>query len=209
MNYRNTSEYPDDWARAVVDWIANRFELGEFGIHIRNTSRSGHGRAWWGQRRTTCSISRRSWRRDWTYSTISWAKEYKVESALEAFVFLVAHELHHLSREARRWRDELQDTKAHWRQSFEQRTDRRAWETVLAYRDEARAFLKLYKSRLRRKRLVEQRACAAKSEKRTPGFRLAHAEKMQAVWERKARLAANRAKKWRTRANRIRARVTT
>lgn len=207
-SWKNTSDFPDAWAQPICEWIAKRLQIptGTKEIVVRNTSRGGHGHA--GGRRVFCAVSRRKWRKNWTYSTYPWAKKYMVNNPLEAFVFLAGHELSHVSPEGRRvWNAASISGRHDWRAGMEQRTDAVAWAIVEAYRLEHRGFLRLYASRLRREHKKQKQVRVEKSVKQSPEFRLSRAELLAAAWQAKAERAARAAKKWTVKANRIRAAI--
>lgn len=205
-NWRNTSEFPDAWARPVCEWLASRWGLraGSVSIWIRGSSRGGSGHAL-GKSRVVCTIARRGkWRRNWAYHGMRHDNQYIARTPLESFVFLAAHELHHCSAESVQWTRDLQARGGRWRQSMEFQTQRRANEAMLDFRVEAKTFLRAYRKSLAKNRRKVSQIVKAKAVKDSPEFRADAAEKKSELWLAKARKAERMARKWQSKANRIR-----
>lgn len=204
-HWKNTSEFPDAWARPVCDWIASKLDIpdGSKEVIVRNTSRGGHGHA--GGRRVVCSIQRRKFRRDWKYVGMAHDNPYKTDTALESFVFLAAHELYHVCPAGRSMYREQKAKGGHWRQAMEFRTQRAAWEVLLAYRAERTRFLTLYRKALRRERDKGERMKIVKAAKNTPEHRLHVAEKHLVKWSKRMEQAERMVRKWKAKVNRTRA----
>ena len=95
--WKNTSEFPDTWAKATVEWLCEFYGVPAVYITIWDAKkRRGSGRAFLTMNRVHLSISRRNYRRDWKYWNIYWDVPRTARSACEAFVFLAAHEIAHI-----------------------------------------------------------------------------------------------------------------
>lgn len=162
--WKNTSEFPDGWARRIVEWLCVHFEIRHrFTLEIQNAkTRSGSGRyqeehfvedgdpnrAW---KEITFVLPRvflrirrdpKKFRKDWKYRGIAWDRDYRARTSTEAFVFIAAHELAHHSIEGRVAKHECQETsgetgKADWRKRMEVRTNALANRALEEYRSKA------------------------------------------------------------------------
>ena len=98
-SWKNTSLYPNDWAKPTVNWICA--VLGVTGAHyeIRNRCKHGSGIAFFREKKIRCRLSRKNFKKEWRYNNQLWDKSRIVKNGLEAFVFLLAHETAHISQE--------------------------------------------------------------------------------------------------------------
>lgn len=201
-SWSNSSHYPDAWARPTVEWLCEFYEVITLGIKIRNTiSVRGCGRAWLDSRRVSIRLSRRNYRDNWSYIGIYWDKPRPVYNALEAFVFLTAHEIAHVSTEGQAIFDSCRREsrlpgKRDWRKRMEVRIQDMAQRALDKYRESERVFLlREYAKSIRRER-AGVRARKVKVEKsRSAEGRISRLEKRVEAWESKRRRAENAIRK--------------
>jgi hypothetical protein len=202
-SWKNTSDFPDAWARPVCEWLCERFQVSGITVKIRG-GKTGAGSGNACGSRIVLTIARRGFRRNWKYTGIRHDNQYEARTALEAFVFLAAHEIHHTSPEGRKMYRDLSAAGGHWVQSFEFRTQRCAGEALAAFRSERTRFIKLYRKALARERRKAIRKRIVSVERDSPEFRLRAAEKKADEWAARAEKAKHMAHKWAVKANRIR-----
>lgn len=200
----NSSHYPDRWARLTVEWLCEFYGVQGVAVKIRNTeTKQGCGRAYLNARRVTMRLSRRRYRENWNYFSIYWDKPRPVSNALEAFVFLAAHEIAHISDEGQDiynscYRERTIRGKRDWRNRMEVRIQDMAQRALDKYRAGDRVFLlRAYADARRRERAVVRAREDRRAAARDPDERLRRLEKRIAAWESKRLRAENAIRKLR------------
>ena len=197
-SWRNSSEYQDAWARPCIAWLCRRLDVRSAHVQITNTRpRGGNGRAWLCANRVLLRLNRRHPRLEWQYSTMSWDRSRPVSGTLEAFVFLAAHELAHISPEGKHLYSTCEAQRhtpgrGHWRQRMEYATQSIATRLLGEYRDGGRdELLREY-----RKATAKAKAKAkARPPQPTADQRLTRIAELALAWERRRTRAENAIKK--------------
>lgn len=209
MRIVNKSEWPDLFVGPVLKWIWQR--LGrkdawvttfQFTVRAPSPTRDVHGRA--GRATGFMRIGRRakSFRHLQRDRRFAWAPEYPVDTAMEAFVFLAAHELRHGHV----------DNHALWStgraQGAEHDANHWAWQTLEAWKLEWPAMRRaiMASARADRARVAERaaKAAAVKAAKNSPEAKLAKVLAAAKAWATKQKRAANALKKLRRRESALR-----
>lgn len=192
----NRSGWPDWFVKPVARWIAARagidraYQLNLVGT--RDTRRLA-GRAWGHCSRVR--VHRRfSPHGGWPYTTkywkYKWSFTYQLHNRLEAFVDIVAHEMFHATGgHPSKFRKDGRTDVA----SMEMACERFSKATVEAFRVEWPALRAKCIAELRRDRDRRKAKVIAKSD---PTPKLDRAAKNLANWQRKAKLAATKIKKY-------------
>lgn len=193
--WKNTSHYPDAWAMAAVEWLCEFYKVNSVAVTITDApNRRGSGRAFLESRRVHLSISRANYREDWKYWNLHWDKPRFVRSDTEAFIFLAAHEIAHISPEGRDVWNRCERAKhlpnmGAWRKRMEFAIQDMAQRALDAYRDEAwKCILRVYAGERRGARAKRKRA----DQSRSVEARLARMRSRLDAWKSK-RLRAERA----------------
>lgn len=203
--WKNTSEFPDEWAKPVVEWLCSRLNVPSIWIKVRGSKvNGGSGRAWVFNAKVSMTISRRKWRKEWQYSRHSWdngGKSRPVASALEAFVFLAAHEVAHISPEGQRiYRTCMAESKERFKRDWVKRMEAKIQDMAQGlleeYRDEKRIeFLRTYAKTVRKVAMKQRKVVEKKEKASTVDARIERIDRLVAGWERKARRAENAIRK--------------
>jgi len=203
-HWKNTSEFPDAWARPCVEWLLSRCEwhgLPPF-IQIQRGIQTGaSGRAY--RSHVFVRIRRRSPRRSFRETRFKWdGQPHEVRNAAEAFVWILGHELHHASPLGQ------QEVRTLAHSSYEYRANLAGDRAVEEYRAGAGAKLRhAYASTLRRTRVRDARRVAAAQAREArdsaPETRVAKLREQAARWQTKAKRAATALAKIRRRISAI------
>lgn len=182
--WKNTSDYPDWFALPCLTWIMQ--EAGrdrQLAVEIRKGDEiSGSGRAW--VSRIFLRVRRRDPRTNWNYRGIRHDTGRETRGAIEAFVFLAAHEVIHTTAEGREWIRTLPHA------SMEFRTQSAAMRILEAWRERGRAeVMRKAKSMLKRERQKKATAERRKATAKAPETRLAALVERQKQWQSKAKRA--------------------
>jgi hypothetical protein len=200
MKIENKSQWPDLWVEPVLRWIWKRLNRKDaraaayvFTVRAPSPTRDVHGRA--GRIKGFMRLGRRakSFRHLQRDRRFAWAPEYPVDGALEAFVFLAAHELRHGHV----------DNHALWstgrNQGAEHDANHWAAETLAAFKLEWPAMRARIMADARRARIEAamraERERQRKAAKNAPETKLAHVLALKKTWQTKAKLAATKLKK--------------
>lgn len=202
--WKNTSEFPDTWAKATVEWLCEFYGVPAVYITIWDAKkRRGSGRAFLTMNRVHLSISRRNYRRDWKYWNIYWDVPRTARSACEAFVFLAAHEIAHISHEGKEvyrtcQQESNQPNKRDWRNRMECRIQDMAQRALDAYRAGAfKCLLAHHVAAIKRSKSAEVAKEERKKKRSTAESRLLALESRVEAWDAKKRRAENAIKKLR------------
>jgi len=200
--WKNTSEFPDSWARPTIEWLCELYRVPAVGVKIWNAKkRRGSGCANLDSNEIHLSISRRKYRRDWKYWSIYWDRQRTANSACEAFVFLAAHEVAHISYEGKRiWKTCQEERviagKNDWRKRMEMKIQDMAQNALNAYRAGVRKCLLAHHIALvRRTRAVDRAKVEKKRWGKTPEARVLSLKARIEAWDSKRRRAENAIKK--------------
>lgn len=205
----NRSAWPDWFVRPLVEWVADRAGITwDYAITLKSAVRPEY---WRGMNygRCACNLTchRRNTRAKHKDHRFKWSPTYDLKPGIEMLVYLMAHEMFHstgghprhfLLPGGRTNRD-LMEFKCN---EFGAAAAKAFWEWWPGQR--VRAMAKMRRAR-QRQAVAADRSERRDQERAAPDARIAKAEAMAVAWERKARLATNRAKKWRRRAGAIRA----
>lgn len=200
MKIENKSQWPDLWVQPVLRWIWKRLNRKDaraatyvFTVRAPSPTRDVHGRA--GRITGFMRLGRRakSFKHLQRDRRFAWAPEYPVEGALEAFVFLAAHELRHGHA----------DNHALWstgrNQGAEHDANHWAAETLAAFKLEWPAIRARIMADARARRVEAamraERERQRKAAKNAPETKLAHVLALKKAWQTKAKLAATKLKK--------------
>lgn len=204
--WKNTSAYPDEWARPCVEWLCEYFNVRTLRVKIvKGYSGAGSGRAFLGSNDIFMRVNRRNYRANWSYTGISWDTSRLVHNSLEAFVFLAAHEIAHLSKEGREIYDNCLANRSmaghnDWRKRMESRIQDMAQNALQEYRNAVRGRLLIaYDKSLRKARNKSMSAAVRQMRAKSPEARLSRLEERLAAWEAKKRRADAAIKKLRRR----------
>jgi hypothetical protein len=195
----NKSQWQDLWVETVVRWIWRRLNRRDpraaayvFTVRAPSETRDVHGRA--GRVNGFMRLGRRakSFRHLQRDRRFAWAPEYPVDGALEAFVFLAAHELRHGHV----------DNHALWStgraQGAEHDANHWAAETLAAFKLEWPAIRAAMLATARNARADAKAKAAREAErkaaKNSPETKLARVLELKAQWQTKAKRAANKLK---------------
>lgn len=210
MEIINKSQWPDAFVSVVSRWLWKRLGRTDphaakyvFTFRAPSPERDVHGRA--GRSKGFMRLGRRTkgaakgLRKDWRFA---WAPEYPINGMLEAFVFLLAHELRHGHP----------DNYALWstgrRQGGEHDANHWAWEQVEVFREVWPLIRReiLTARRLTRQRVREQKLREAEKRlaKNAPETKLARVLELRKQWERKCKLAQTKLKKLKRRESALR-----
>ena len=202
--WKNTSEFPDSWAKAAVEWLCEFYSVPAVSITIWDAKkRRGSGRAFLTMNRVHLSISRRNYRRDWKYWNIYWDVPRTADSACEAFLFLAAHEIAHISYEGKSvyrlcQQERSLPNKRDWRNRMECRIQDMAQSALDAYRAGAyRCLFAHHTSVIRREAAAKAAKTAKKQRAGTAEARVLALESRVEAWDAKKRRAENAMKKLR------------
>lgn len=200
LTITNKSQWPDLWVGTVLRWIWKRLDRRDtraasyrFTVRAPSPTRDVHGRA--GRVEGFMRLGRRakSFKHLQRDHRFAWAPEYPVDGALEAFVFLAAHELRHGHV----------DNHALWStgrvQGAEHDANHWAAETLAAFKLEWPAIRAAMLASGRKAR-ADAKARAAKEQERkaaknAPETKLARVLDLKKAWQTKAKLAATKLKK--------------
>jgi len=209
LTITNRSAWPDWFMRPLCEWVAERAGITwDYKWLQRSTSlprnyggRGGRrsGRAWYSRRR--CPPITADHR-------FQWSGKFSMMPGLPSLVFLIAHEMYHATgghpdKFSARTNAGLGGTRIN-RASMEERCNRFGRATAAAFVEEWWPMMKprllesLRRARARRHAKAE-RERAASAHRSSPDVRIADAERKLAEWERRVRLAENRAAKYRRR----------
>lgn len=193
MELRNTSRWPSVFIRHLMRWLCKTLDHPTpktLGVVVRDSAKqhvTGHA---WGRHRITASARRHGIRRQWLErdSRFHYAAEYPLRSDLEAFVFLMAHELRHLNPD---------NSRGLTRQGYEQDANHAAGKAIEAFRSggwrEIRAaMLAEVRGERAKTRAAEQRHAAKVAERKSPEYRLANVQAKRARLERKVKALLSR-----------------
>lgn len=193
----NRSKWPEWFVRPVCRWIASRAEIKwEYTLTLVGCSDRSMLAGRGARRRSRVRIHRRfkpsgGWPYMTKYWRYKWSRQYALHNRIEAFVDIVAHEMYHATggHPDRFTRNGRCDD-----QSMEMACERFAEATVEAFRLEWASRLKpAAKAALRASRA---KAKAIKKSRSDPSPKLTAAQKKLIEWQRRAKAAANRVKKY-------------
>lgn len=189
VDWKNTSKFPDLWAKPAIQWLCEHFGVDHIRVAIHDApKRRGSGRAWLDVNRIHLSLSRRNYRENWKYFDIAWDKSRPVNGTTEAFVFLAAHEIAHISREGKRVYQSCHSDYVHrrmggWRKKMERQIQEMAQTALDAYRAHGcKVLMGLYAKELRRGAARRSRAKSSAKEKTTAAYRLTAIERRIGAW---------------------------
>lgn len=203
----NRSNWPDYFVREVAEWVRARVGIDwPYHFYLKRAVRPDYwrGRAY-GSVEANMSIDRRCPCRETKDRRFKWAPVHKFNSALDVFVYLMAHEMHHATKENKAWFKPKTPGGRRREAEAEYRTGQYAMQTVEAFRAEWPAIRGRLLKRLRaersraekrfnleavRKELAKDNSNAAKQGHAIAKMdewhdRMQHADRMYRKWKRK------------------------
>lgn len=187
QHWKNTSDFPDAWAKPTIEWLIRRANAPtNQRIEIRRgVEISGSGRATIGGGRIFLRIRRTSHRECWKDHRYSWDPARPAMTPFESFVFLAAHEIHHTTS---RGADQYETMT---RSSYEFRCNEAGTAAVKEFRETMRPkLLALYVKSLRREKAKErtarERLSFAKARAADPSFKVEKLRERRDEWQKKA-----------------------
>lgn len=200
MKIENRSKWPTPALRVLCKWIAKREQLPKhyaFLFRATNDRHSWRGVGWWS--RQTVKLSRRHFgpypytKKDHRFK---WSVPFQLLSRVETLVYLIAHEAHH-STKGHPSKFETTGGRTD-RAGMEFRCNTAGFEAVKALRLEWPTLRTKIYTAMRRERDRLKASKQRKEVKRSdPTPKLIHAREAMATWQRKAKLAATKIKKYR------------
>lgn len=186
--WKNTSDYPDEWAKPAIEWVAKFCgRTRPFNVEIRRgVTIDGSGRAW--TNRIFLRLNRRRPREQWKDTRFRWDQKRETRGALESFIWLAAHEMHHITDAGR------MESRNLVRSSYEFRANNAGTAAVEAYRaGPAKALLAAYRKAKRRERdkAARQRMSieARRAKESSVDYRLTRIDEKLEAWGRKTKRA--------------------
>ena len=162
-SWKNTSLYPDAWAKPAVNWICSVLSVQGAHYAIRNCRKHGSGIALLSEKTIRCRLSRKNFKKEWRYNNRLWDKSRIVKNGLEAFVFLLAHETAHISQEGLSWyysclREKLDDKK--FLKKSEYKIQEMAQAVLEQYRkSDGKKLLLIYKRSIKKNKVAIKKGC--------------------------------------------------
>ncbi len=197
LSITNRSQWPDWFVKPVALWIRDRAGIAiNYNLILPSYSKMHVfcGRGW--SYKSRCRIHRRftptlGWPYTDKYWRYAWSFTHQLENRLEAFVHLVAHEMFHATGGSRaKWGSDVQ--------GMEMACQRFGRDTVLEFRKAWPAMKAKCKQKMRDSR---QRQVKKKQAKSDPSMKFLDAQAAFERWNKKAKLAATKMKKYRRRMN--------
>lgn len=220
ITIENRSAWSTAAIRVLATWIVKRAGITwDYSILIRSCRNdSWHGHGWRSSqevkldrhyRRGRCRAS------GWTHlrgaqlwpmkhrdHRFAWSPEYEYRSRLEVLIMLIAHEAYHATGgHPKHFTAERTGQKRFDHDSMEFGCNEFAKTTIEAFRAEWRSVLRprIVAAMRRERQAVANEKAKAAAKRSDPAPKLEQARMMFATWQRKAKFAATKMKKYRTR----------
>ena len=201
LKIRNTSWVPDSEAKLLIGWALRYVQdaakrplhLGE--IRLTNSRYAYCGRAWPWSGQTLLRIGKPVlFPRSARYRDYKDFFEYTIQDYRECLIMLAAHEFwHHVRRQA----PEAQtNTFSSSRKSAEHDCEMVASDAILEFRKERHNIDSRLMVMANRSEAANSRAQQRKAALRSPEAKLEKSERYLTIWKRKARIAANKVKRY-------------